>query len=150
MDKDNDSDNEYLKLMHEIQDKLRTSDNQDEIDENYGIKAIRNIEFELVPGSRSTSKLLWVPSEQCFYKQNTYSKTYNGMAYKCYEPECRARKVLTDQNTRLITIAATHKTHMLMYPLYKEFHYLNLMKDMCRTEPHSVAVSEIYNKVQSM
>lgn len=145
-----DNDKEYLKLMNEIQDKLRFSENQDETDVNYEIEGIRNIEFELVPGFRSTSKLLWIPSENCFYKQNTYSKTNNGMAYTCYNNECKARKVLTEQNARVITIASAHTPHISMYSMYKELFYLNLMKDMCRTQPHSITVAEIYNKVQAM
>lgn len=150
MASDNLNNSEYSQLMKELKEKLQLSEKQGELEEDIDEKeVIRNIEFELVTGSRSNSKLLWIPSENCFYKQNTYSKTYDGMAYTCYDDDCKARKVLNSQN-QLITLAAAHTRHLPMKQMYKELFYLNLMKDMCRSEPHSVKVAEIYNKVQAM
>lgn len=141
---------EYSLLMNEIKEKLRINEEQDEPEiEIVGEQAVQNIEFELIVGSRANSVLLWVPSENCLYKQNTFSKSHNGMAYTCYNKECTARKVLTNQN-QLITIADRHTPHLSMQLLYKELFYLNLMKNMCRTEAHSVKVVDIYNKVQAM
>lgn len=126
---------EYSQLMNEIREKLRLSEDKDEPEDNIDEKLdFQNFEFELVTGFRSNSKLLWVPEENSLYKQNTYSKTYNGMAYTCYNDECKARKVLTEQG-QLLTIAASHVTHLSMQPIYKELHYLNVMKEMCKTEP---------------
>lgn len=150
MASDNISIDEYSQLMNEIKEKLKVSEENDKPKVNQDEEqVITNDEFELVVGSRANSKLLWVPSENCFYKQNSYSKTYNGKAYTCYNDECKARKVLNQQN-QLITIAARHIRHPSMQPMYKELYYLNLMKNKCRTEPHSAKVAEIYNKVQAM
>lgn len=70
------------------------------------------------------------------------------MAYTCYDEECRARKVLT--NTGLVSIQATHVLHLPMKKMYQELKYLNLMKESCRTEPHSVGVSTIFEKIQAL
>lgn len=142
-------DNDYLKLMQELQENLRLSES-DEEEKNEKKDEFRNDDFELVTGYRDGSKLLWVPSENCFYKQNSYSKTHDGMAYTCYDSECKARKVLINNGTELITLAAIHIPHISMQKMYKELYYLNLMKNMCRTEPHSVSVSQIYERTQAM
>lgn len=140
---------EYLKLLQELEENLRI-DSKNEVHENYELNEDGNTEFELVTGYRSTSKLLWVSLDNCFYKQNAYSKKYDGMAYTCYDNECKARKVLTTNNTKLITIAREHIAHLSMEPMYRELYYLNLMKQMCQTEPHSVTVAVIYNKAQAL
>lgn len=141
---------EYQKLLEELEDNLRISESENKAHEiSETIKDEKN-EFEWVTGYRTTSKLLWVPHENCFYKQNAYSKGYDGMAYTCYDKECRARKVLAEDNTKLVTISGEHIPHLSMEPMYRELYHLNLMKEMCQTEPHSVSVSKIYNKVQAM
>lgn len=141
---------EYLKLLQELEDNLRIEESREEVHENYELNNGENTDFELVTGYRSTSKLLWVSSDNCFYKQNAYSKKYDGTAYTCYDNECKARKVLTANNTKLITIAAEHIAHLSMESMYWELYYLNLMKRMCQTEPHSVSVAVIYNKAQAL
>lgn len=144
-------DKDYIELMQELENNLRLSENkEDEENKESENGELRSDDFELVTGYRDGSKLLWVPSENCFYKQNTYSKTYDGMAYTCHDSECHARKVLTNDGKKLITIASMHIPHLSMKKMYKELHYLNLMKHMCRTEPHSISVSQIYDKVQAM
>lgn len=141
---------EYFELMNEIKDKLRLTDetgnSENGLDETVDFK---NFDYELITGNRGNSQLLWVPEENSLFKQNTFSKTFDGMAYTCYDNDCTARKVLNGQG-QLITIAATHIPHLSMQPIFKKFHYLNLMKGMCRTEPHSVSVADIYNKVQAL
>lgn len=142
-----ENNSEYLKLLELLEENLQLSDSDDE-QENVEIEPIQKIEFEIVTGFRSNSKLIWVPSENSFFKQNTYSKTFNGIAYTCHNPECKARKVLMENDTKLITISATHIPHRSMQPMYKQLFYLNQMKNMCQTEPHSVKVSTIFNKAQ--
>lgn len=148
-----DKDKDYIELMKELQENLRLSDNKENEDEGNnenGKDDFRNDNFELVTGYRDGSKLLWVPSDNCFYKQNSYSKTHDGMAYTCYDSECKARKVLTNDDTTLITLASTHIPHLPMQKMYKELHYLNSMKNLCRTEPHSVSVAQIFERTQAM
>lgn len=145
-------DSAYIELMKELQENLRLSENEE--NENKESEEEKNDEFqsedfELVTGYRDGSKLLWIPSENCFYKQNTYSKKYDGMAYTCYESECKARKVINNEKN-LITIAATHIPHLSMQKMYKELHYLNLMKSMCQTAPHSDSNNDIFERVQAM
>lgn len=145
------NDNEYVKLMQELKENLRLSEKEENAKNEKNEKdEIRNDDFELITGYRDGSTLLWVRSESCFYKQNTYSKTHDGLAYTCYDSECKARKVLPKDESRLITLAATHIPHLSMTKMYKELHYLNLMKSMCKTEPHSVSVAQIYERVQAM
>lgn len=67
---------EYLKLLEELEDNLRLSDSDDDENQNLATESIQQIGFEIVPGFRSNSKLIWISSENSFYKQNTYSKTY--------------------------------------------------------------------------
>lgn len=139
--------------MDDIRSRIELREVADEIDEifyrNESDSVHFNTNFEFVVGYRSGSNLLWVPSDNCFYKQNVYSKTYNGIAYRCYDNNCTARKVVTEDNI-LLTISESHIPHPEMYNMYKELHYLNLMKDMCRTEPLSVKVSDIYKQVSKM
>lgn len=144
-------DSDYVKLIEELQENLRMSESEEEKENNGNENdESRNKYFEIVTGYKVGSKLVWVPSENCFYKQNTYSKTYDGMAYTCYDDECTARKVLPNNGTELITLASAHVPHLPMRKMYKERHYLNLMKDLCRTEPHTVSVSQIFYRVQAM
>lgn len=144
--------NDYTKLIQELQDNLRLNEeDENEKSENEDVKdELANDDFEIVTGFRDGSSLLWIRSENCFYKQNTYSKTYDGVAYTCYDSECKARKVLTNNATELITLAAAHIPHLSMYKMYKELYYLNKMKQMCRTEPHSVSVAQIFERTQAM
>lgn len=144
------NDDDYSKLMKELQENLRISGEEEEENEKIEDENVNNElenDFEVVTGYREGSKLLWIPSEKYFYKQNSYSKTYDGMAYTCYDSECTARKVLKDNET--ITLAATHVPHLSMYKMYKELFYLNEMKKMCKTEPHTVSVKQIYDRVQA-
>lgn len=75
---------------------------------------LQNDAFELVTGYRNGSKLLWVSSENCFYRQNTYSKPHDGIAYTQYNSECKARKVLRNNGMESNTIAVTHIPHLFM------------------------------------
>lgn len=143
------NDDDYMQLLQEIQNNLRLSEKNEESISTHEKTELRNEDFELVTGYRSGSMLLWVSSENCFYKQNTFSKIHDGMAYTCYNNECKARKVLKNNGTELITIATTHELHLPMQKMYKELQYLNSMKDLCRTEPHSVSVSQIYERTQA-
>lgn len=145
--------NEYNKLLQEIQENLRLSESEkNESNEKDKDKEdeFQNDDFEIVTGYRDGSKLLYVPGEKFFYKQNTFSKTYDGMAYTCYDDECTARKVLINNGAERLTLNATHVPHLSMEKMYKELYYLNLMKNLCRTEPHSVSVSQIYERIQAM
>lgn len=146
-------DSAYAELMNELQENLRISE-KEESDKKENEEKINDEEddFELVTGYKSGSTLLWIPPENCLYKQNVYSKTHDGMAYTCYDAECTARKVLkSDANeSSVITINSTHIPHLPMKKNYKELHYLNLMKSMCRTEPNSVTNEQIFKKVQAM
>lgn len=137
---------EYQKLIRELEENLRLNKSEENL--NYENEDIGNIDFEIVPGYRTSSNLLWVQSENCFFKQNVYSKTHNGIAYTCYDEDCKARKVLADNGTKLITINSTHVPHLPMNKMYKELYYLNLMKELCKSEPHSVTVSQIYERTQ--
>lgn len=142
---------EYNKLLQELQENLRLNESKEtENNEKDKTDESQNDNFELVTGYRDGSKLLYVLAEKCFYKQNTYSKFHDGMAYTCYDSECRARKILINNGTELITLAATHIPHLSMQKMYKELHYLNLMKHLCRTESHSISVSQIYERTQAM
>lgn len=140
---------EYNNLLMQLKENLHLSE---ENETHHNDKTFHNSdnysEFQLVTGFRSNSTLLWVPSEKCFFKQNAYSKTYDGMAYTCYEKECKARKVLSEE--KLITINASHILHTSMESMYKELYYLNLMKEMAQNEPHSSTVSQIFERVQAM
>lgn len=142
-------DKDYMELLQELKENLRLNESKEE-NLNFESNVLRKIDFELVPGYRSGSNLLWIPSESCFYKQNTFSKTHDGMAYTCYDSECKARKVLTENGTELFTITMRHIPHLPMEKMYKELYYLNLMKHMSRTEPHSVSVSQIFERTQAM
>ena len=145
---------EYNNLLQEIQENLRISESEEnesnEKDEHDEKDDFRNDDFEIVTGFRDGSKLLYVPGEKCFYKQNAFSKTHDGMAYTCYDGECTARKVLKNNGAEIMTLNAAHIPHLSMDRMYKELYYLNLMKHLCRTESHSVSVSQIYERVQAM
>lgn len=103
-------DDEFVKLISELEENLKINESKQDL--NYENEEFGNIDFEIVPGYRSGSNLLWVSCENCFYKQNVYSKTHDGMAYTCYNEECKARKVLTDNGTRLLTINSSHVLHL--------------------------------------
>lgn len=59
---------EYLKLLQELESNLRINEIEEKRD-NCEKNELENTAFELVTGFRSTSKLLWIPSERCFYKK---------------------------------------------------------------------------------
>lgn len=106
-----------------------------------------SIEFEWIEGSRSDSKLIWVPSEHCLYYTNVFNARLNAVACTCYEKECRARILIKKDNTAIRQLSSMpHISHGSMYHTYKEKRLFVFMKERCLTVPASASTKSIYDE----
>lgn len=118
-------------------------DNNDEEEQLEG----EEITYEMMPGQRLNSKILWSIDEQQFYRKNTITK--NGFcAYKCYEQECWARVLVDEKTGRAVkTQTNTFHNHGNKTTLYTELKLKNEIKKQCLAGASDCNVKEIFDKV---
>lgn len=109
-----------------------------------GEKDSRQIDFEIVPGKRFNSQLLWSQNEMQFYKFNTKLRT--GISYLCYHG-CSARVIIRDDGKCYKTDSHKGHNHSTNYDLYKELATKNELKKKCIEDSTSKSVKEIYDEI---
>lgn len=108
--------------------------------------------FEIVPGKRLTSKLLFLKKEKCLYIQVSNDKS--GKRYKCYMTSCPARAVIrvdgVCEKSKKNFLHVQHNTHC---ELRAKFFAENRIKkscanveELCSGSNQSVSVRDIFNK----
>lgn len=115
--------------------------NEDSMNE---IRDSRQIDYEIVPGKRFNSKLLWSFNEMQFYKFNTKLKT--GISYLCYHG-CSARVIIRNDGKCYKTDGHKSHDHPTNYDLFKQLSAKNEMKKKCLEDATSKSVKEIYDEV---
>lgn len=112
---------------------------------NDGKSDSRQIDFEIVPGKRFNSKLLWSKNEMQFYKFNTKLRT--GISYLCYHG-CSARVIIRNDGKCYKTDGHNGHNHSTNYVLlYKELVTKNELKKKCIDDSTSKSVKEIYDEI---
>lgn len=79
------------------------------------------VEYEIVDGPRTKSKLLWIPIEKQFYVKNTVTK--RGTSYLCHTANCKLRVILNSDLCYKTNSAEHH--HANCEPDYKKYKALN-------------------------
>lgn len=101
------------------------------------------VEYEMVPGKRMGSLLLYSLNESIFYKKNSKSST--GVSYSCYQTDCRARVLL---KTNGICVRKSgdhlHSTHEI---IYKQLEAEHRVKNLCLNDRSSKTTKEIYEDI---
>lgn len=103
------------------------------------------LEFLFIKGLRSTSKLIWIPEEECLFYSNVRSERYDAIAYTCYQKKCTARVYLREDGSAFKTHNSIHSNHGSMYHIFKEMQCINTMKEKCNSASASVTIREIFN-----
>lgn len=108
--------------------------------------------FEIVPGKRLTSKLLFLKKEKCLYVQVSNDKS--GKRFKCYMTTCSARAVIrldgACEKSKKNFLHVQHNTHC---ELRAKFLAENKIKnscanveELCSGSNQNVSVRDIFNK----
>lgn len=89
-----------------------------------------DLEFEIVPGQRKNSKLLYVLEEQQFYAINSKSK--RSSTYLCYVKDCRSRvSVRNIDNKCFLVLNFVEHNHPPQGEFYNELKIKNKIKEEC-------------------
>lgn len=135
------SDTYSAQLIREMEENLSESD-----DEVITVQQIE-VEYEIIPGLRENSRLVWEFREQNLYYRNVYSKKTGNEACKCYKPGCSVRLYIRQDGSAFRYSNLSHaKIHGSMYKERKEMYCFNKMKDRAKTAPPSVTVFQIYQE----
>lgn len=102
------------------------------------------VEFMLIPGLRTGSTLIWVPSELNLYYKNSVSKKTGVEACKCYKPRCNVRFYIREDGTAFKKTNISHSSHSSMYKDYKLMYCFNKMKKRANTALASTSTYQIY------
>lgn len=146
----NDSENlPIIKLVKTIN--TNDSYNSDECDENQQQsmnehderKVNTKVSYEIMPGFRYNSKVLFCPDEQQFYVANSVSEIGHG--YTCYIPQCKCRIHMRD-NECYVGNAIAHK-HEKKTAMYHNLCALNEMKRILRSADNQFSPRQVFNDV---
>lgn len=110
-----------------------------------GKKVIESeVDFEMMPGLRYNSMLLFVKNEQQFYCLNTTSSNY-GDAYKCYVSGC-SRRIYVRNGKCFINNSSSHK-HPNKSNLYFNLCALNEIKTVLRSVENQQNPRKVFDDV---
>lgn len=103
------------------------------------------VQYEIIPGLRADSELLWDSIEQQLYYYNSISRRTNNLAYKCQL--CNARIYMRPDGTAFRNEHSVHRAHTRQYDTYKLMYCHNRMKDKVLASPSSKSLKDIFNEV---
>ena len=103
------------------------------------------VTYEIMPGFRYTSKLLYVKEEKQFYVKNTKSNI--GIGYTCYHDGCSRRVHLRGENC-FIGDNGVHD-HSDKSEMYVNLCALNEMKGILRSADKRRTTREVFNDVMT-
>lgn len=102
------------------------------------------IQYEIVPGKRRNSKLLWSLTERQFYKFNTTLR--KGKSYVCYHG-CSCRVLLQNDGICIKSDLNKQHNHPTNEELHEQLSISNEMKLKCTQDATSKSVKEIYDEI---
>lgn len=113
-------------------------------DEIHPIRKLnRKVSYEIMPGYRFNSKVLFCPDEQQFYLGNSASEY--GLGYTCYVSDCKCRVHLRN-NECYIGNAIAHN-HEKKTGMYYNLLALNEIKRILRSQDNQLSPEEVFNDV---
>lgn len=130
-------------LLREMNDELSQSD-----DDEPFIHGEVEVDYELIPGKREGSELIWAFNENNLYYKNSYSRKKRLESCKCTKKRCTARLYIRDDGSAFRKSGARHfRSHGSMYTDYKETYCFNKMKEIAGTALASTTTFQIYQEV---
>lgn len=131
------SDNFTDELLKEMENGITTSQDE-EINMNH-------VKFEMIPGLRDNSQLMWAYEEQQLYYENSYSQKSKITAFTGRKSGCMARVFLKEDGTVFKSDKSIHlASHGSQYPDYKLMNCQNKMKERAKCAPASMLPYDIY------
>lgn len=121
-----------------------------EIDEVPDVEILSDeiiVNFQIVPGLRDNSSLVWAFEEQQLYYKKSVNK--NGIqSCVCNVPTCNARMFIKpDGSGYKKTGQRAHKRHQAGYTEYKMMYCFNKMKEKAKNAPVCMQPFDIYTEV---
>lgn len=127
-------------LLKEIENVITSEDEEEE----HLIEVI----YQLIPGFRINSELMWAFEERQLYYENSYSNKTKLKAYTCRVKGCTARVFVREDGTAFRDTERKHlKSHGTQYQDYKFMYCDNMMKERAKTAPASMTPYDIYMEV---
>lgn len=113
-------------------------------DENQQIRVPNTkVLYEIVPGFRYSSNVLYCPQEQQFYLANSASEI--GVGYTCYVSDCKCRMHLRNNECYVgNAIAHNHETKTQMYD---NLCALNEIKRILRLTDNQLPIKQVFDDV---
>lgn len=113
-------------------------------DENHQIRKLNTkLSYEMMPGFRFNSNLLFCPEEQQFYVANSSSEI--GLGYTCYMNECRCRVHIRNDECYIgNTMAHNHERKMGMY---YNLRALNEIKHILNSVDNQLSPKQVFDDV---
>lgn len=130
--------------------KTEIPDSDDELHQNIVPKIpianrVENCElsYEMIPGFRFDTILLYSKDELQFYVRNSRSRF--GIIYACFHDSCLARvRVL---NGKCFVANSVRHMHENKIEMYRNLCALNEMKSVYRSDSNQLTAKEVFNKV---
>lgn len=135
------SDSLSLQLLREIQQNIVDTSNRNE--------TIGEIEvnYEIVPGKRGGSHLVWAFEDEFLFYKNSLSKKSGNEACKCIEKGCNARMYICEDGSAF-KHSVTNHNHGSMYSSHFKYTYcFDKMKQKAKRSAASTSSYEIYSAV---
>lgn len=107
-------------------------------------KSLIAIDYEMIAGKQSSSKLLWASAEKQLYRFNTKSKI--GRSYECYQNSCKVRVYLQSDFFCYKADDAMEHLHGDQKSLYDQFCVINEIKTKV-LQNKTTPLRAIYNEV---
>lgn len=131
------SDTFSRQLLQEMENAVASSE-----DDEIGIVEVK---YEIIPGLRANSRLMWAFEENQLYYENSYSKSKQQRPFTCRVKGCPARVFVRDDQTAYRDLETTHlSSHGSQYQDYKLMYCTNEMKRRAVTAPASMTSYDIY------
>lgn len=128
-------------LLREIQENIVNASNENSIIEEIVVK------YEVVPGKREGSHLVWAFEDEFLFYKNSLSKKTGNEACKCIEKGCNARIYIREDGSAFKHNATDH-SHGSMYSTHFKYMYcFDKMKQKAKRAAASTSSHEIYSEV---
>lgn len=101
------------------------------------------VAYEMMPGFRYNSKVLFCPQEQQFYLSN--SPSVLGMGYTCYVDDCKCR--MHFRNNECYVGNAIAHNHELKTQMYHDLCALNEIKWIIRSPDNELPMEQVFDDV---
>lgn len=134
------SDTFSRQLLQEMENAILSSEDED--------TGIIEINYEIIPGLRVNSQLMWAYEENQLYYENAFSKKTRLKAFTCRVKGCPARVFVKEDKSAFRDHGTNHlPSHGSQYQQYKLMYCDNKMKEKARTAPASMLPYDIYMEV---